>query len=49
MKTNELQDFIDKVTEIKNRNKEDFNKLKYIVDGVLLAQNKEKDSVEKAG
>ena len=42
MKKDELQDFIKNVTEIKNNNSEDFTKIKYIVDGVLLAQKKNK-------
>ena len=46
MEKNELQDLIINIKEIKNNNSEDFKKLQYIVEGVLLAQ-KTIGSVEK--
>ena len=36
-KETEMQNFIDKITEIKNTNYEDFMRIKCVVDGVILA------------
>lgn len=38
MKHDELKHLIQNVTEIKKNNAEDFKKIKYIVEGVLLTQ-----------
>lgn len=35
----ELQEFINQVTKIKKENYQEFIRIKYIVDGVLLAKN----------
>lgn len=48
MKKDEMQDFIKNISEIKKNNLEDFLKIKYIVEGILLTQKTNIGSVEKS-
>jgi len=47
-KETEMQNFIDKITEIKNENYEDFMRIKCVVDGVMLANKNANGNCKKS-